>query len=353
MIVGRDTDEIEWKLFRGANESLFNQWVDHMVILADLVQNALDQDRVPVFEFLRLKLGSSKGHEDIVRSFRGERKGGSWVAYPTIRLQDEIPADTIDRSATPAQWVALTRSPDFVPGIGLPANPERRIRIRNQRVEPSDQLDFFPTGSGCLAVRDGYVELGAAFHHARIYRCVKRLKSGKETVFFAMMRVYQADLVGHRSDDLFKVDIPPQAISRRAAEGRLREAIDAGTAEYVGWIVTGDELLLDMSSQTSGAVAELLAAYPGTNRWSVDGLFASTRLRLRPKLLSGEGLPESAHTDVKAIIAGRGWLPSVSVVFGECRAVVVRRDVLGRPRLVSSRGLPVCWPTAPLNAREV
>jgi CRISPR-associated endonuclease Csn1 len=120
-------------------------------------------------------------------------------------------------------------------------------------------------------------------------------------------------------------------------------AMDQGRAEYIGWIVPGDELLLDMSSQTGGAVSDLLAAYPGTNRWSIDGLFAPARLRLRPKGLSGEGLPRGDSTSTSTIIGGVGWQPYVDVVFSKCHATVVRRDVLGRPRLASDAGLPTCW----------
>jgi CRISPR-associated endonuclease Csn1 len=117
----------------------------------------------------------------------------------------------------------------------------------------------------------------------------------------------------------------------------------AGRADYIGWLVTGDELLLDMSAQTSGAIADLLGVYPNTNRWSVDGLFAKAKLRLRPKLLSAEGLPDGALPTIGAIIGGPGWQPSISVVFDKCRGTVVRRNVLGVPRLQSSVGLPTCW----------
>ncbi|MDR1237372.1 MAG: HNH endonuclease, partial [Propionibacteriaceae bacterium] len=317
-LAGRRPDEDSWKEFRGTNPELFDQWKVHMVALAGLVQEQLDEDRVPVFEFLRLKLGSSKGHEDIIRSFRGRTEGGQWVPTPVVRVGDQIAVDTIDRSATPAQWIALTRAPGYDPEVGLPADSTRRIRVQHSHLGPDDVLDFFPTSSGCVAVRFGYSELGAAFHHARIYRCIKLLKSGKQSPFYAMMRVYQVDLLRHRAEDLFAVDIPPQAISRRAAEPRLREALAAGRAEYMGWLVTGDELLLDMSSQHNGAVGELLEAFPNTNRWSVDGFFNPARLRLRPKLLSAEGLQDDSPPGVRGLIEGGGWRPSISVVFGDC-----------------------------------
>jgi CRISPR-associated endonuclease Csn1 len=348
---GVDDEDIPWKSFRGANSDLFDTWVKQMVAMAELLRQALEYDRIPVFEFIRLKLGSSRGHEDTIRGFR--ERGKDRGRPPVIRLRDELPMSLIDRSATPAQWVALTRADGFVPGSGLPADESRTIRIHGRRLAPDSELDFFPTAAGCIAVRGGYAELGAAFHHARIYRCTKRLKSGKESVFFAMMRVYQVDLLKHRHEDLFSVEIPPQAMSRRAAEARLRVALDERSAEYVGWIVPGDELLLNMASQTTGAIADLLAAYPGTTRWSVDGFYAIARLRLRPKLLSGEGLPPAASKELTDIIGGRGWLPSISVVFDDCSATVIRRDILGRPRLTSNAALPTCWPLTPFHSRGV
>jgi CRISPR-associated endonuclease Csn1 len=324
---------IRWKEHRGTDTVLFSRWQDHMLAMTDLLQQQIEADRVPVFEFLRLRLGSTQGHENTVRQLRKARVGDAWSV------------EQIDRSATPAQWVALTRQPDFDPSSGLPADPKRTVRIHGNWYAADDRLSYFPTGAGCVALRGGYAELGAAFHHARIYRCAKRLKSGATRAFYGMMRVYQVDLLGHAGEDLFNIGIPPQAISRRTAERRLRDALDAGEAEYMGWIVTGDELLLNMESQRrDGQVGELLSAYPKTNTWVVDGFYSESKLRLRPRGLAGEGLPDDDTTDaIKAILLGRGWVPAVDVVFGACAATVIRRDILGRPRLRSTKGLPVCW----------
>jgi CRISPR-associated endonuclease Csn1 len=326
--------QIRWKDHRGngGDSDLFRQWQDQMVVMTELLQEHIEAARVPVFEFLRLRLGSSQGHEDTVRPLEKARVGDAWSV------------ERIDRSATPAQWVALTRHPDFDPVAGLPADPTRNIRIHGRWYRADDQLGYFPTGAGCIAVRGGYAELGAAFHHARIYRCTKKLKSGASKTFYAMMRVYQVDLLGHVKEDLFHVVIPPQAISRRAAEKRLRDALTAGEAEYMGWLVIGDELSLNMESQVGqGQVGELLSAYPDTNSWVVEGFFTNTQLRLRPRQLAGEGVPDDAGEGVQAILNGRGWVPSVDVVFGVCDALVIRRDILGRPRLKSDKGLPVSW----------
>jgi CRISPR-associated endonuclease Csn1 len=346
---GAAEGDTPWKEYRGENATLFNEWTEHMDSLVWLVQQQLDQDRVPVFEFLRLRLGSSQGHEDSIRSFKDTVLKSGTVLKAHARVGDELPVELIDRSATPAQWVALTRASGFEPGVGLPADPDRRIRIHDRWFGPDDELSFFPTTAGCIALRGGYAELGSSFHHARIYRCTQVLKSGKEKVFYAMMRVYQVDLLGHKHEDLFHVEIPPQTISRRAAEKRLREAMDAGHATYVGWLVPGDELLLNMSEQSTGQVALFRDTFPegANNRWVVAGFFSPTVLRMRPRGLAGEGIGDDAPKDLADIIAGRGWLPSVNVIFGQCSPAVLRRDVLGRPRTASSVGLPVCWQVNP------
>ncbi|MDR0505188.1 MAG: HNH endonuclease [Bifidobacteriaceae bacterium] len=332
-LVGKQGNEPEWKQV-GLDQPLFVEWKQNMAALAALLQLALDDDAVPVFELLRLRLGSSQGHEATIQKLPSD----SWLP-----VSSELPMELIDRSATPAQWVALTRSADFEAGIGLPANPQRTITVSGQRLGPDDSLPFFPTASGCIAVRGGWAELGASFHHARIYRCRKPMKSGKFSEFFAMMRVYQVDLLRQRKANLFTVDLPPQSISRRAAEQRLRDALDAGQAEYIGWLVPGDELQLNLPPDEKGQVGELLQAYPGTQRWVVAGFFAEAKLRLRPRLLAGEGIAEDSPDGVKKILNGPGWCPAVNQVFGSYEAVVIRRNILGEVRDRSSHGLPTSW----------
>jgi CRISPR-associated endonuclease Csn1 len=322
-------EEETWKRYRGADigsQTLFEQWLVHMEQLVDLLNDALVDDRIPVMENLRLRLGSSAAHDDTIRKL-DKRKVG-----------EAIPANIINRASTPALWCALTRQPDYTPDGGLPANPERRIRVKNRWLGPDDEIGFFGSDAACIEVRGGYAEIGNTIHHARIYR----IDTGKK-VFFGMVRVFHTDLASHRGEDLFAVELPPQSISMRTAEGRVRAAIAAGQAEYVGWIVEGDELLLDMSSQTKGQVGEFLAAYPGTMRWRVAGIVMPANLRLRPRILAGEGLPDDADEAIKKTLILPGWRPSVDITFGKCQAIVIRRDSLGRPRLESKVHLPVTW----------
>jgi CRISPR-associated endonuclease Csn1 len=128
----------------------------------------------------------------------------------------------------------------------------------------------------------------------------------------------------------------------RTAEPRTCAAILAGQAEYIGWLVEGDELLLDMSSQAKGQVGEFLEAFPGTARWRLAG-FSPAQLRLRPRQLAAEGLAEDASEAVRKVVDRPAWRPSVDVVMGKCRATVIRRDALGVPRIASEAHLPVTW----------
>jgi CRISPR-associated endonuclease Csn1 len=321
--------EETWKQFAGANpgnQVLFSRWREQMDHLTELLNRALEEDRIPVTENLRLRLGSSAAHDDTIRPL-DKRKVG-----------DAIPAQVVNRASSPALWCALTRQPDFDEKTGLPKDPGRVIRLKNRYLDAASTIGFFPTDAAAIEVRGGYAEIGNTIHHARIYR----VDTGKKQ-FFGMVRVFHTDLVAHRRGDLFSVELPPQSISMRTAEPRVRSAIAAGQAQYLGWIVEGDELLLNMSTQTKGQVGDFLREFPGTVRWRVAGVMAPSRLRLRPRQLAAEGLPEDVADSVRKIIDLPGWLPSIDVVFGKCRATVVRRQPLGRARIASSAHLPVSW----------
>jgi CRISPR-associated endonuclease Csn1 len=318
-----------WKNYRGSdprNVVLFEQWLKQMERLTELLNSSLAEDRIPVMENLRLRLGSSAAHDDTIRKLDKRRVG------------DPIPANVVNRAASPALWCALTRHPDFSEKDGLTENPTRTIRVKNRHLGPDDEIGFFRTDAAAIEVRGGFAEIGDTIHHARIYR----IQAGKKT-FYGMVRVFRVDLIGHGTEDLFQVPLPPQSISMRTAEPRTRAAIKSGQATYLGWLVEGDELLLNMASQTTGQVGEFLDAYPGTARWRVAGFVTSSRLRLRPRQLAAEGLDATASDALRKILDLPGWRPSIDVVMAKCHATIIRRDAIGRPRLRSSAHLPVSW----------
>lgn len=328
----RLTREAEtWKEFQGRQPGdvrNWQQWLSHMRQACDLFNYALEIDAIPVMQNKRLRVGNGEAHEATIKKFVRKRVGDAWTA------------EEVDRASSPALWTALTRSPGFDYKKGLPANPDRKIRVNGRHFGPADTVDLFGVKAACLPVRGGYAEIGAGIHHARIFRI-----EGKKTSY-AMLRVYHVDLLRHRHEDLFTVQLAESCISMRTAEPKLREALRAGTAVQTGWLVEGDELLLDMASFNSGQIGEFLKMVPNCRRWRVNGYYGTDKLRLRPAYLSSEGLGklvswESTEIDAaKKIVDMPGWRPAVNQAIGAGKAKVIRRTAIGYERRGSDDGLP-------------
>ena len=215
-------------------------------------------------------------------------------------------------------------------------------------VGPMDLLNFFGSSAACLKVRGGYVELGSSIHHARIYRI-----DGKKTAY-AMVRVFQVDLLRMKDQDLFTTPLKPSTISMRTAEPKIRQALADGTATQIGWLVEGDELQIDTSKYSGGFIGEVLERYPEATSWRVAGFMNGTTLRLKPYLLSKEGFVDAKQAEktgeeitseaVRKVVDSPGWLPAVNVFFGAGGVQVVRRNCLGEERCHSSAMLPVSMP---------
>ena len=318
-----------WKSYAGSSPqaiSRFQDWKSRMHSLADLLCEAMDEDRIPVTENLRLRLGDGAAHLDTIQ--------------PLVRLRvsDEISSQMIDRASTPALWSALTAHPDFEQGVGLPACENRSIKLHGRPLTSIDEIGFFAKDAAAIAVRGGFAEIKNTIHHARVYR----IDGGKKTAF-AMLRVFAVDLLHHRHEDLFSAPLTQNSISLRTAEPKLRDALAAGTATELGWLAVDDELLLDVSKLTSGHIGEFLSAFPGITRWKLAGFDSNSKLRLRPILVAAEGLADPVDDSIRKIVDYPGWRPATNVLFSQAKPVIVRRDALGRPRLSSSSGLPVSW----------
>lgn len=320
----------QWKEFTGADEahrSEWRRWVTRMQALSELLNTALAEDEIVVMSNLRLRLGNGLAHKEGIHSLDRSLTVGS-----------ELSAATIDKAATEALWCALTRHPDFDPKNGLPADPSRTIKVNGKTLTADDNLEFFPVNAGAMKLRNGYVRLGSAFHHARIYK----ITSGKKTVF-SMMRVYTVDLLKHRHEDLFSVELKPQSMTVRQCEPKLRTALAEGTAEYLGWLVVDDELLIDTTAFNTGQVYTTQQELGTISRWRLTGFETKSQLGLRPLQMSAEGLKADANPDLRKIIDTKGWRPAVNKLFTEGRVVVLRRDALGRVRLTSDAHLPISW----------
>nr|WP_120492599.1 type II CRISPR RNA-guided endonuclease Cas9 [Corynebacterium lactis] len=322
-----DADFGTWKEYRGRNQQnkyLFEQWNNRMRAAVPMLQEALDQNRIAVTQNLRLRLGNGQAHEAGI---------GKLVS---AQVGDALPVDLIDRAASPALWCALTRLPDFDWKDGLPADSTRNIIVNGTHFGPNDRIEFFGVKAGAIAVRGGFAELGASFHHARLYR----VPVGKRHAY-CMMRVYTVDLVRHQHEDLFTVELLPQSISVRQCEAKLRKALREGTAEYITWFVVGDELHFDASKVATGQAETFLQEFGDIRSWTVKGFYSDSKLRLKPTVLSAEGITDDVDGDSIKIIDSPGWRPSINKVFGLGHVTIVRRDAHGRPRLSTRSNLPV------------
>lgn len=318
--------EETWKNFYGkpgqASER-FEKWREGMLRAVELFNVALAKNAIPFHENVRLRVGSSKVHDDTVRKFIHAKLG------------EALSVAMIDRAETPALWTALTRLPDFDPKDGLPEDPSREIYIHGRKITADDQLNFFNSPSACLKVRGGYVEIGSSIHHARVYRI-----DGKKTTY-AMVRVFATDLVKMTHEDVFTTPLKPSTISMRTAEAKIRKALADGTATQIGWLVEGDELQIETDKYSGGFIGDVLAEYPQLTSWRVCGFMTIDKLRLKPYLLSKEGFPENVDEALQKTVDRPGWLPAINMLLATGSVSVVRRNCLGEPRYSSVNSLPV------------
>lgn len=318
--------EETWKNFYGkpgqASER-FEKWREGMLRAVELFNVALAKNAIPFHENVRLRVGSSKVHDDTVRKFIHAKLG------------EALSVAMIDRAETPALWTALTRLPDFDPKDGLPEDPSREIYIHGRKITADEQLNFFNSPSACLKVRGGYVEIGSSIHHARVYRI-----DGKKTTY-AMVRVFATDLVKMTHEDVFTTPLKPSTISMRTAEAKIRKALADGTATQIGWLVEGDELQIETDKYSGGFIGDVLAEYPQLTSWRVCGFMTIDKLRLKPYLLSKEGFPENVDEALQKTVDRPGWIPAINMLLATGSVSVVRRNCLGEPRYSSVNSLPV------------
>lgn len=336
-------DGADWREYRGKDEEqqfLYGRWLGNIHVLLDLINDALDDDRVQILRNLRLELGNSRAHEDTIHKLL------------RVRLGDRIEASLVQRASTPALFTTLTRCDDFDEKTGLPENRERHIVVNGVHYGSEDEIAFFEKNAAQIMVHNGSAEIGNGFHHARIYLCDKINKSGKKTgEFYGMIRVFAADLAKSRNDDLLTVPLSESSLSMRYGDPSTVKAIREGHARFVGHLFVGDELRLDLSQMDyTGQVkefADFLQPWCSAKlyaTWTVDGYFSPSQLRLRPSYLSAEGLEKldmPISDDIQKIFT-RGWLPSINAV-SAFHPTVVRRNGLGEIRWKSNAGLPVSY----------
>lgn len=337
-----------WKNYPAEHDSgyaSYQQWLNTMHALLELLNDALDNDRIPVIHAQRYALGNSNAHDATVK--------------PMLRipLGEAMDAKLIRKASTPALYCALTRLPDYSVKTGLPENPAREIVVNGMRYTAANTVSFFEGGSAQIKVQGGSADIGKAIHHARVYKCYRETKKGR-TYFYGMIRVFQADLLRARQEDLFTYPLPPQSISMRYADPKVVEAIQNDHAEYKGYLVVGEEIEVKFGKKVSDKIRTFIDFFSGqmgvhdelVQRWVVSGFESPQLMNLRPAMLAEEGLdrifelyhtPESTEDGVRNIFK-RSWRMSLSQI-SQMEMQIIRRNSLGEKRFVSKNQMPTCW----------
>jgi len=336
------TEAREWKQWAGSTLALqfaYRRWIENLQVAVPIIQSALDNDEICVLNRLRLGRNVGSIHQDTIRELD--------KSAPLVR--DAIKPAQVDRAATPQLWTALMKQPDYRAGIGLPENPNRTLRVKNEWLAPNDRLPLLAGNAAGLALRGGYVDAGV-IHHSRIYRIVKRTKASVSYVY-GQVRVFAIDLPRKPGVDLFTTTLPASSISMRTADAKIRKAIESNDAEYLGWVVPGDELRLTIPMAEKGAIQEVRTLFPSLKRWEVTGFDGPDKINVRPLLLAKQEIDPSLLSDTAIkVINGKGWVIAVNKLFAIPDIAVIRRDTLGRERWKSAAHLPVCWsPYKPLE----
>lgn len=343
--------EIPWKEYPTETDrgyETYSLWEARMHVLLNLLNDALDNDRIPVVRWQRLSLGNSLAHDATIHSLKRKRLG------------EAISAEEIRKSATPAQWCALTCLPDYSSEDGLPKDSNRSICINGKHLTADDYVEFFDSTAAQLKTQKGSADIGSAIHHARIYRYYTMNKKGARKYAVGMIRVFQVDLLCQRQEDLFTCPLPPQSISMRYGDPKVAQAVLDGRAEYLGWLVIGDELDITVPQNPSGQFGEFCQFFQQdadvnpavTGRWVVKGFFNPLQLRLQPMMLASEGLDKLQKKnneitdedikDLKKVMKNPGWLPAVNAL-ATMNPITIRRNAFGEIRWKSRAGLPVSW----------
>lgn len=334
-----------WKNYLGSEERMIERWeswIRDLEYSCDLLNELIDADKIPVTENLRLR-NSGKLHADQPESLKKARKGSKRSRPQRYVLGDAIPADVINRVADPGLWTALVRSSDYAPDSGLPKDPQREMQLRGRRIDSSYQVRYFPTDSPALAVQGGYVRL--EFHHVRLYRI-----DGKKPTY-ALLRVCAIDLAGLSHVDVFSEPLKQSSISMRSADPKLKEAMNAGRAEQIGWLVLGDEIQIVPSMFPKQSIGKFLNECGAISSWRVAAFKTPSKITLKPRLLSNEPLLKAARMKergieftvseaVEKIMKKTGWVVEINVLLKSGSIRVVRRNVLGEERTSSRTGLP-------------
>ncbi len=328
-----------WKDYPGQQDKGFysyQQWQGKMYSLLGLMNDALDNDRIPVLRDKRLRLGNSRAHDDTIQPL------------DRVRLGEKISNDQIRKASTPALYTALVREKDYDTSSGLPENPNRVIHVNGRIIHSDEEIAFFRKDAAQIKVGDGSAEIGNSIHHARLYRCWNETKKGKKEEFFGMVRVFQADLLKARDSDLFAFPLAESSVSMRYANKSVSNAVKGGRAEYIGSFCVGDEIALNLSAisrdnESINDYRDFILGFGGFNNytlkhWVISGYEDTSRINLRPSQISAEGLSSISISKKVEKILNKSWRISINTL-ANYDPIVIRRNAFGEERWDSKNGM--------------
>lgn len=339
-----------WKAYEGSNPmevEQFRRWKARSGRVAELMERAIAEDRVTVRYPLRLGPNVGSVHDDTIFPLHKKPAREAFTPNEVLAIAD------------PELYIAALPLLDKRGGLPKLAEREPTGTVLD---DPDGVVELFPSWDKSditpyLRVRGGAAKIGSTVHHARLYAVPS--KRGPKLY---QMRVFAGEFasIGFKKAgvDLFTAELPVWSQSYRAAPRALRDALEAGTAVCLGWLVPDDELEFPLEvlhlvpSLTPPAQSEG-QAYPlretiCERRWRVSGFEDADRLNLKPVLLASE---EFRHAELhaladapggKAYFGMQGWRLSVSKLV-ELRPTVIRRTASGTPRWRSEGSLPTSW----------
>jgi CRISPR-associated endonuclease Csn1 len=144
----------------------------------------------------------------------------------------------------------------------------------------------------------------------------------------------------------------------RYGESQTAKAILEGNAEYLGYLVEGDEIRVRLAGQTklSRHLQEFVDFFEDdavinpavSDSWVIAGFSETNEIRLRPRFLSSEGLEAlmklgiGIPAGVKDVLDTRGWRAKVNTLM-RLSPQIIRRSTLGEIRWKSRHGLDTSW----------
>ncbi|MCL5048303.1 MAG: HNH endonuclease [Firmicutes bacterium] len=333
----RSADQMRWeptkdyKSYYGAlgDKINFERWLSNAYQLADLGRKLLDRDGIPVCRQLRLRPQHGAVHQDTVSKLEHKLLGEEFSENELKRIVDRrVYAKLYE------EWVAE--------GV-LQERRDRSVYCgKGKNLDSKDVVELFPKQAAMMKVQNGAVELNY-IHHARVYAWRE-----KQAIRFGLIRVFLGELATmgfHRLGvDILTAEIPYWSESYRLADKNVIQHIQDGSARQIGWLAVGDEVVFPKNKPLPGSskqVEKFAQVFPDYT-WTLAGFPSGDKLRLRPNYLAPEGVPQDLEPEVKEIVSGRGWWPSISVALGG-GGYVIRRTVLGAPRWHADGHLPSSW----------